>query len=181
MEKKRSLIWLGFLAGATTLAIIPELFWDDEQLVQPAPSYSPEQPDVAAVQAILRAEQGSQPAAHLPAEQQAIPRADLFPAHSWYVAPPVPDIPPPAAPRVMAPVLPAAPPVPFQFVGTLRDNEQLHIVLQRNQTIHVVSVGDVIDETYRVEGLRGREVILVYLPLDLNQSVLVGSTAGSAL
>ncbi|MGK0418796.1 MAG: hypothetical protein ACJAST_003912 [Halopseudomonas sp.] len=80
-----------------------------------------------------------------------------------------------------APVLPAAPPVPFQFVGTLRDNEQLHIVLQRNQTIHVVSVGDVIDETYRVEGLRGREVILVYLPLDLNQSVLVGSTAGSAL
>lgn len=182
MDKKRTFMWCGFLAGATALAIIPELFWEDEPQVQQVGGAAHELPDIASVQSVLQASVGSQQPAGLSEERQAIPHADLFAAHSWYIAPSAPILPPlPTTPRATAPAVPVAPPVPFQFVGTVNDEERLHIVLMRGQTIHIVGVGDVIDGTYRVEGLRGREVLLIYLPLDLSQSVLVGSAAGSTL
>ena len=182
MEKKRTLLWLGFLAGAATLAMIPEVFWEDELLARQSvnPTITPTK--VSSASAVLDRPAESQTRPSALEALHPIPRANLFAAHTWRVAPATPDLPPlPAPPQLPAPALPVAPPVPFRFIGTVNDEDRLHIVLQRGQTIHVVGIGDVIDGTYRVEGLRGSEVLLLYLPMDLSQSVLVGSASGRTL
>src|SRR5215510_12129793 len=79
----------------------------------------------------------------------------LFAAHSWYIAPP----PPPPAP---APVLtaeqeaalktPAAPPLPFAYMGTYTaDGAEPVFFLTRGDRVYDVKVGDVLDGTYSVD------------------------------
>jgi hypothetical protein len=90
------------------------------------------------------------------------------------MAPPPP--PPPPPPRAAGPApAPSAPPLPFQYLGKLDDSERLRVFLLRGERIHTVSVGDVIDGTYRVERIDGGQMTLIYLPLNISQTLSVGS------
>ncbi|MNZ99389.1 hypothetical protein D3C78_1187100 [compost metagenome] len=84
------------------------------------------------------------------------------PAPVW--TPPAPVAPPPAT----------APPLPFEFVGKLDDAQRLRVFLTRGEKIYTVTVGDVIDGTYRVERIKGDEMVLTYLPLNVTQTLSVG-------
>jgi hypothetical protein len=75
----------------------------------------------------------------------------------------------------VAPPPPSAPPLPFQFLGKLDDSETLRVFLQRGERVHTVSVGDVIDGTYRVERIAAGQMTLIYLPLNVSQTLSVGS------
>jgi hypothetical protein len=95
-----------------------------------------------------------------------------FSAISWYVPPPPP--PPPPPPRVVPPPPPTAPPMPFSYFGRYEEGETLIILLVKGERIYTVSAGDVIENTYRVEGLAGGRLELTYLPLDIRQTLSTG-------
>lgn len=91
---------------------------------------------------------------------------DLFKALSWYVPPPPPPLPAPSPPPP-----PSAPPLPFAFLGQyIEDGKQL-LLLTRGDRVVTARVGDVITNTYRLEGFRGEYIDFVYLPLNIKQTL----------
>ena len=98
--------------------------------------------------------------------------ADLFAAHSWYVAPP----PPPPAPVVyQPPPAPTAPPLPFAFMGSFRtDSGGAIYYLTAGDRVYDVKVGDTLDNTYSVDGVKSGQLLLTYMPLKIQQSIAVG-------
>ncbi len=94
-----------------------------------------------------------------------------FSAIQW--APPaqrqvLPASPPPAPPPLQAP------PLPFQFMGKYVEGNQVAIFLKHNDQSVVARVGDVIANYYKVEGLQGGTLTLVYLPLNQTQTLDIG-------
>ncbi|HSY04903.1 MAG TPA: hypothetical protein VK803_03085 [Steroidobacteraceae bacterium] len=98
--------------------------------------------------------------------------ADLFSAHSWYVAPP----PPPPAPVVYTPPpAPTAPPLPFVFMGSFRtDTGGAIYYLTAGDRVYDVKVGDTLDNTYSVDGVKSGQLLLTYMPLKIQQTLAVG-------
>jgi hypothetical protein len=98
--------------------------------------------------------------------------ADLFAAHSWYVAPP----PPPPAPVVyQPPPAPTAPPLPFVFMGSFRTETGGAIYyLTAGDRVYDVKVGDTLDDKYSVDGVKSGQLMLTYMPLKIQQSLAVG-------
>lgn len=95
--------------------------------------------------------------------------ANAFNPTSWYVAPPPPPpLPPPPPPK------PTAPPVPFTYLGRYEDPPKLVVILSHGDRLYTVSEGEVIDDTYRVEHISDVAVDVVYLPMNLNQSIGIG-------
>lgn len=97
---------------------------------------------------------------------------NVFSAISWYVPPPPPPPPPPAPPPK-----PTAPPLPFTYLGRYEDAPRLVIILSRGDRVYTVSEGDVIDGTYRVEHVTAASVELMYLPLNIKQSLSTVATS----
>lgn len=99
-----------------------------------------------------------------PAEEA---ETDLFAAKSWYVPPPPPKpVPPPP---------PSAPPLPFVYLGKLIEDGQQTVFLSKQERNYVVKMGDTIEGTYRVEEISSRVMTLVYLPLNIKQTLMIGS------
>jgi hypothetical protein len=96
--------------------------------------------------------------------------ADIFAPRSWQPAPPPP--PKPAAPVDARPTVPS---LPFVYAGQLGDPQtgKLIIYLTRGDTVHTVSTGDVIDESYRIEAITDRQVTFVYLPMKAQQTLAI--------
>ncbi|MDT4855379.1 hypothetical protein FQZ97_897310 [compost metagenome] len=161
----RRLFWLAFLGAAATLAVVPEFFSEQsEPQAMPRPRLT--QADTAPV-----APAAVQAAA--PAAAPVVPSADLFASQSWYVAPPPPPVlaaaPPPPPPK------PTAPPLPFKFIGKMDDRQALQVFLLHGEQVLVVREGDLIDKTYKVKRIDAERMTLVYLPLDIAQTLVVGS------
>lgn len=95
---------------------------------------------------------------------------DAFESRSWYVPPPAP---PPVTARVepMLPPPPTAPQLPFSFLGQYQEDDRLVILLMKGERMLLVRAGEVIDGTYRVEGIEGRLLTLLYLPLGIRQTL----------
>jgi hypothetical protein len=97
--------------------------------------------------------------------------ASLFSPQSWYVAPPPP---PPAPVIVQAPVAPTAPPLPFAFMGSYRTDGAATYFLTAGDRVYDVKVGDTLDNTYSVDGVKSGQLLLTYMPLKIQQSLAVG-------
>jgi hypothetical protein len=102
---------------------------------------------------------------------------DAFKAATW--TPPAPPPPPPAAPvAAPPPPPPTAPPLPFSFVGLLQQKSSKPTAfLAKGDALVIASVGDVIDDTYRVESLSPAGIVVTYLPL--NQRQTLGPSGGT--
>jgi hypothetical protein len=98
--------------------------------------------------------------------------SSLFSTLSWYVAPPAP----PRAPVVVqAPPPPTAPPLPFAFMGSLRPTgAAATYFLTAGDRVYDVKIGDTLDSTYSVDGVRSGQLLLTYMPLKIQQSIAVG-------
>jgi len=92
--------------------------------------------------------------------------ADLFEAKSWYVPPP--------PPKPLPPPPPSAPPLPFAYMGKLIEDGQLTVFLTKQERNYVVKAGDTIDGMYKVEALTPSMMTLVYLPLNIKQTLMIG-------
>jgi len=103
----------------------------------------------------------------LPARASAEHRANnLFAARSWYTPPP------PAPPPIEAPPpAPTAPPLPFTFVGSFEQGGATVYFLVHGDRTYDVKVGDVVDNTYSVDGVRDGQMLLTYLPLKTSQTL----------
>ncbi|MBJ2267259.1 hypothetical protein JFT60_07740 [Pseudomonas sp. MF6772] len=169
MNTKRVAGWAAFFGVAAVLVWLPEHF---------------QQPDDSAVAVMAapanRKTGGTLPdasaSATLAQVKDLAPAGDLFAASSWKATPQLASV--TEQPVNLIPVVqpPSAPPMPFQFVGKLADRYDLQVFLQSGEKIYVVRKGDVIDDTWRIEGISDVELSLVYLPLHLSQTLSVGST-----
>ena len=95
---------------------------------------------------------------------------NVFESKSWYVPPP----PPPQA-KPLPPPPPTAPPLPFTYLGRYEDVGKPIIFLLRGDRVLPVSAGEVIEGTYRVDGIVGTALGLTYLPLNIRQSLDIGN------
>lgn len=103
---------------------------------------------------------------------------DAFNNLSWYVPPPVkPQAYEPPPPPPPPPPAPTAPPLPFTFLGRYDDSVSLVIILTKGDRIYTVSVGDVIENTYKVEKLTAGVLTFIYLPLKIEQKLRIGEAS----
>jgi hypothetical protein len=109
--------------------------------------------------------------AEVRAAEQAKPRSgDMFKAHSWFIAPP-PTLAVPLAQPVVA--LPTAPPLPFTYLGTVQDDGKTVVFLAKGQRLYTVHKGGVFDGQYRLEDESSDRIELVYLPLNVKQTLVI--------
>ena len=95
---------------------------------------------------------------------------DMFPSQSWVA--------PAAAPVARAAPPPAVPPMPFRVAGVVVREGQGQVVLAKGDTVLTVTEGETLDEGYRVESIDADQIILLYLPLGVRQSLPLVSTLG---
>jgi hypothetical protein len=114
-------------------------------------------------------QQGS---ARLPSDRVVTPThaAALFAQHSWFVLPPPPPPAPPAPPPE-----PTAPPFPYTLIGSFAPEGHPPVFfLARGDRVVDAHVGDKFDGVYQFESAAGGQLVFVYLPLNIRQSLAVG-------
>lgn len=93
---------------------------------------------------------------------------ELFPAKSWYIAPPE------QKPAPLAP--PAAPPLPFSYMGKLMEDGKPVVFLNIRERNFIVKEGDIVAGNYRVEKIQPQMVTMTYLPLNMQQTLMMGAS-----
>jgi hypothetical protein len=126
---------------------------------------------------------GGAPAASPPgAEARAAPgrvvppahAAALFAQHTWAVIVPVKLAPPPPPPP---PPEPTAPPLPFTFVGSYGPAGAAPVYfLARGDAVVDAHVGDKLDGVWLLESADGAQLVFLYLPLNLRQTIPAGAS-----
>jgi hypothetical protein len=89
----------------------------------------------------------------------------LFGSHDW--------TPPPPSPVIAAPSAPAAPPLPFKYLGKAKETDQWQVFLSKGDVTLMVKEEDVIDSLYRVQSITPPSMTLLYLPLSETQSLTI--------
>lgn len=83
------------------------------------------------------------------------------------------------APRMaverVEPPRPMPPPLPFKFVGKMVEEGQVKVFLQEGETLHSVAEGEMLGRNYRVLGIDDGRINLLYLPLNMTQTISVGN------
>ncbi|MBI4293734.1 MAG: hypothetical protein HY661_19835 [Betaproteobacteria bacterium] len=138
-----------------------------ETVVEPARTEKTKKVDAARLDVA-----GELDVAQLRREANAGETGNAFESKSWYVPPPPP---PPSPVKALPPPPPTAPPLPFTYLGRYEDSAKPVIFLVRGDRILLVSAGDVIEGTYRVEGIAGSALALTYLPLNIRQTLDIGN------
>ena len=107
----------------------------------------------------------------IPRRNAGAGKRDVFAPHSW-APPPRPVVKPKPAPAAPPPPPPppSAPALTLVFLGQLQvAGEATVYYLAQGDRVHAVSVGDTIDDVYRVLAPEGRALALLYLPLNIKQ------------
>ena len=92
--------------------------------------------------------------------------SSLFQTPTWVV--PV-KAPPPA------PVVPTAPPNPFQFLGKQQSGNDIKVFLAEGEKTWVVEANSVLGPLYKVESIKPPKLTIVYLPLNIRQDIYIGN------
>jgi Tfp pilus assembly protein PilO len=122
------------------------------------------------------------PAPRAPAARPASDRvvsptyaAALFAQRSWHVPAPVKAAPPPPPPP--PPPEPTAPPLPYTFLGSYAPAGSAPVfILSRGDRVIEARPGDRLDGVYRLESAAGGQLVFVYLPLDIRQTLAAGAS-----
>ncbi len=108
-----------------------------------------------------------------PRSMAQLEQEDIFNSKSWAISPPPAPKSRYMSPRQALPPPPpplTAPPLPYQLMGSFQDpGKKLVIYLSRGEQLYNVSVGDLIDNTYKVESFDAGQLELLYLPLKTRQ------------
>ncbi len=95
----------------------------------------------------------------------AVDAADLFVARSWK-----------PEPNAGAPERPAAPPLPFTYLGRLHSAGSDTAYVAMGERNLAVKAGDLIQDTYRVERVAGNAVTFRHLPTGDRQTLAIGGS-----
>lgn len=180
---------LGVTVAAVVLAAPPDNGRDGAETAglgkpQKNGPTKPQQSAPLPLQAVMQGKQGiqaEQQTGHVELErlklakpEAATEKADVanaFNPTSWYVPPPPPPLPPP-----LPPPKPSAPPLPFTYLGRYEDPPKVVVILSNGDRLYTVSEGEVIDGVYRLDRIADEAVEIVYLPMNINQSVGMGQS-----
>ncbi|MBV1777380.1 hypothetical protein KSF73_16790 [Burkholderiaceae bacterium DAT-1] len=96
--------------------------------------------------------------------------SDPFAPRDWDSAPPTPT-PAPVAPvlvtTVAPPPPPVEPPIPFQYMGRMRDEHGATVVyFARGQDTLISRAGDMIDGHYKLISVDDSTLVIEYLPMN---------------
>jgi hypothetical protein len=97
---------------------------------------------------------------------------DLFasPQPVAIIAPPPPPVP---EQKPEPPPAPSAPPLPFTYLGQMKNGERLIVYLVKNQDMLLAEEGQTLGPYYRVEGVTDDAVHFLYLPLGTKQILAI--------
>jgi len=162
------------ILGGALLATVVASVWpggQDEPMIEVVPPVA--QRDTARLMDKTAAGQAELPPLSALRERQRASTdvQDLFGIKTWS-APPAPQQPRTPPP----PVAPVAPPFPYAVAGSVVDPNGLMIVFTQEQRSFVLRVGEVLEQTYRVESIDPQSVTLTFLPLGLTQRVPIGAS-----
>ena len=154
-----------WVLGSTLIAGIVAASWRDGGEPATAALVRTERP--------LPAQRSRSPVAALPEleleklelDKSREPIANAFEPRSWAPPPPKSALPPP----------PQAPPLPYTYIGKIVDEGQVVVFLTRQERNYAVRSGDKLDDTYQVDDIKPNVMLLTYLPLNLQQSLTIGS------
>jgi hypothetical protein len=73
---------------------------------------------------------------------------------------------------------PAAPPLPFRYMGRLTENGKTEVYVLRGDDIINIAAGRRIDAEYRVDAITDSSIRFTYLPLRLKQSLDLAELSG---
>ncbi|MGH8740135.1 MAG: hypothetical protein ACREUN_04445 [Burkholderiales bacterium] len=93
--------------------------------------------------------------------ESELPQSDPFAPRSFA----------PEQPRDSAPQKPAAPPLPFQYIGKVIENGKLEVYVTRGEELLSLSRGQKIGGEYRVDKISASSVTFTYLPLKMKQTL----------
>ncbi|MGZ3238100.1 MAG: hypothetical protein ACXU8A_12065 [Burkholderiaceae bacterium] len=82
--------------------------------------------------------------------------------------------PPPPPPKIVVPVIPTAPPLPFTFVGKKNEDGLWEVYLARGETTFIVRDKSMIESAYRVDAITPPTMSITYLPLNQIQTLIIG-------
>lgn len=98
---------------------------------------------------------------------------DIFAVRTW--EPPAPIVEASSAAPPPPPPPPEAPPLPFRYLGKIAEpGEDVAFILAQGEKVISVSVGDAIDDTYKVVRHEGGELYFLFRPMQVQQSLSVG-------
>jgi len=67
------------------------------------------------------------------------------------------------------------PPLPFKYLGKIIHNNHTKIILSQSDEKVVASLGEHIDDQYRLDAMDSETVTLTYLPLNVEQTLIINS------
>lgn len=91
--------------------------------------------------------------------------SEAFEQHSWYVPPPEPK---------QENLQPVVPPLPFVFVGKMKEGSVFTVFLERTGRTYSVKLGDIIDGLYRVDSIQPPDMTFTYMPMNASQTLAIG-------
>jgi hypothetical protein len=162
----RRLAW-GIALAATAAAVVFAPPPDDGV----AASVEPARPERSAARE-------REPPGEPPAESSSprILRADvppIFQVTTW-VKPAARAPVPKAEPAPPVPQEPQVPSIPFRIVGRFVENGVTGMFVQYNDRTLVARAGDLIGEAYKVESIADQTMTVVYLPMNVTQTISSG-------
>jgi len=165
------------LAGALVLTLGASVWAAMQETVDDpapdAPRPRARAPSAAPGSARLPADRAKAPASSpaatdaLPDWHQSASRTPLADEGADFAAPLSfrPPPPPPVTPR------PAAPPLPFRYVGAIEEQGERRALVMQGEQLHLLRGGDEVDGRYRVERVSDAGIDFLYLPLKQRQTL----------
>jgi hypothetical protein len=89
---------------------------------------------------------------------------DFFAPHDWTRS----------SSSAAPPPAPTAPPLPYQVLGKKLEDGAWQVFLTRDDNVHIVKPGDLLDEQYRIEKIEPPALVMTYLPLNERQTLAIG-------
>lgn len=178
-RNRRWWLWLPMLGAACWLA-----FWGDKTPVNATVSGSPTHSTSSSAIAQPFAS-GELPPAQVSAPPGAlealVPRNQLVRAPDEAAPPESRDLfairtwsPPAISPAPSVEASPAAPPLPYVYVGKKHEERSWEVYLVRGDQTFIVRDGQTIEGQYKVEHIAPPVLTLTYLPLGQTQSLVIG-------
>lgn len=95
-------------------------------------------------------------------------QANLFPLQSWKPPPPEPQpvvtLPPPP---------PSPPPMPFRYMGRWTEADGMVVFLIQGEAVLLAHKGDTLLGSWRVDEITQKQMVLTYMPLNMQQNLRI--------
>lgn len=77
-------------------------------------------------------------------------------------------------PPVQPPPLPSIPALPFKYIGKLFGDDEYVVFLSLHGKSLSVKLGDVLQQTYRIEEIKPPLMQVTYIPMNIKQTLMIG-------